>query len=68
LRQKRRLETDFGADPFSFSVWGIGRVVATAATAELWPEIRRLNLVEVADFSPGFVADSSRDIDFELQN
>ena len=43
-------------------------MIAASTAAELRAEIGRLNLVEVADLTPGFVADSSRDINFELQN
>src|SRR5271165_4739465 len=65
LRQKWRLEPDFGADPFSLGVGRIRLVLAEPAAAELWPELRTLNLIELLDLPPGFVADSSGNINFQ---
>jgi hypothetical protein len=39
-------------------------VIAAAAAAELWPEVGTLDLVELLNLAPGFVADGARDIDF----
>jgi hypothetical protein len=39
LSQQRRLQADFGADPFAFVVGGAGSVVAAAAAAELRAEV-----------------------------
>ena len=64
LRQKRRLEPDFSADPFAFDMRSIGRMVASSSAPELRPEVRALNLIELIDLAPGSVADSARDIDF----
>jgi len=64
LGQKRRLETDFGADPFAFGMGCVGRMVAAAATAELRAEIGGLDLVELADFFPSCVAHRAGDVDF----
>jgi hypothetical protein len=68
LRQKRRLEADFSADPFAFGVRRIRRMVAAAPTAILRAKVGALNLIELLDLFPGLVADCSRDVDFELQN
>ena len=64
LGEKRRLEADFGADPFAFGMGCVGRVVTAAATAELRAEIGRLDLVKWMDFFPGCVAHRAGDIDF----
>ena len=68
LGKKRRLEADFGADPFAFGVRGIRRVVAAASAAKLRTEVGGLDLVEVADLAPGRIANRARDVDFKLQN
>src|SRR5690348_12015018 len=65
LRQKRRLEADFGADPFAFLVRLIERVVAASATAELRAEVGALDLVELLQFAPGFIASRARNVDFQ---
>src|SRR5437879_1245757 len=44
LRQKRRLQPDFGADPFAFSVRRVERVIAASAAAELGTKIGALDL------------------------
>jgi len=64
LGEKRRLEADFGADPFAFGVGSVGWVVAASAAAELRAEVHRLDLVELADFFPGGVAHCAGDVDF----
>ena len=63
LRQKRRLQPDFGADPFALGMGSVGRMIAAAAAAELRAEVRALDLIELADLAPGGVADGSGDID-----
>jgi len=63
LSQKRRLQADFGADPFAFVVGPVQRMIATAATSELRTEIRALDLVELLDCAPGFIARRARNID-----
>ena len=64
LRQKRRLEADFGSNPFAFAVRCIRSVIALASTAILRAEVCALNLIELLDFSSGLIADRSRDVDF----
>jgi len=64
LGQERGLESDFGTDPFAFAVGSVGRVMAAASGAELRAEVGGLDLVEVVDLFPGFVAYSSADVDF----
>jgi len=56
LRQKWRLELDFGSDPFAFGMGSIRRMVAASTAAELGTEVRALNLIELADLAPGGVA------------
>jgi hypothetical protein len=68
LRQKRRLETDLSSDPFAFEVWCVGRMIAGPTAAELPSEAGRLDLIELVQFSPGSIADSARDVDFEFEN
>jgi len=63
LRQKRRLEPDFSADPLALGVRSIRRMIAAAATAELWTEVRALNLIKLADLAPSGIADGSGDVD-----
>src|ERR1700730_2004459 len=62
LRQKRRLEANFGPDPLAFGVRSVGRVVAAAAATELWTEVRTLNLIKLADLAPCGGADGSGDL------
>jgi len=68
LGQKGRLEPDFGADPFAFTVWSVRRMVATSAAAELWAEFGALDLIELLDFLPGGVADGAGDVDFQVKD
>ena len=65
LRQKRRLQADFGADPFAFRVRSVWRVVAASTAAELGAEVGALNLIKLLDFAPGGVADGARNIDLQ---
>ena len=65
LGQKGRLEPDFGANPFGFGMGFIRRVIAASAAAELRAEVCTLNLIELLDLPPSFVADGSRNIDFQ---
>ena len=64
LGEERRLETDFGADPFAFGVGDIRFVVAAASAAELRAEVSRLDLLERADVFPGLVTYSARHVNF----
>jgi hypothetical protein len=68
LRQKRRLEPDFGADPLALGMGSIGRMVAAAAAAELRAEVRTLNLIKLLDPAPRGVADGAGDIDLKLED
>jgi hypothetical protein len=77
LRQKRSLEADCGTDPTALWIrvrlrlaWRQGRdglgplACGKAAAAELQSEVGGLNLIELLDLAPGFVADGSGDVDF----
>ena len=64
LGQKRRLEPDFGANPFALPMGRIGRMIAASSAAKLWAEVGGLNLVELIDLTPGGIAYRTRDIDF----
>lgn len=64
LSEKRCLQPDFGADPFAFGMGSVGRVVAAASAAELWPEVGGLDLVERMDLAPGLVTYCAGDVDF----
>jgi hypothetical protein len=68
LRQKWRLQADFGTDPFAFGVRRIRSVIATAAAAELRSKIGGLDLVELVDLTPGLVAYRAGNVDLEFQN
>jgi hypothetical protein len=57
LRQKRSLEADFGSHPFALSVWRIRRMITSSAAAELWAEVRALDLVKLVDLAPSLIAD-----------
>ena len=65
LGQKRRLQADFGANPFAFGIRLIRTVITTPTAAELRTEFRALNLIELFDLAPSLVTDSSRHIDFQ---
>ncbi|HTZ81675.1 MAG TPA: hypothetical protein VMB66_00700, partial [Candidatus Acidoferrales bacterium] len=62
----RRLQPDFGADPFAFAMRRVWSVIAAASTAELRAEIGGLDLVELVDLFPSRVAHRAGDVDFEL--
>jgi hypothetical protein len=63
LCQEWGLEADFGADPFAFRVWGVGRMITASAAAELGAEVGALDLIELVDLAPDGIADGSGDID-----
>jgi len=63
LGQERGLHVDFGADPFSFVVGRVEWVIAASAAAELGTEVGVLDLVELLDAAPGFVACRAGDVD-----
>ena len=67
LRQKRRLQPDFGPDPFSLGMRCVGRMVTASAAAELRTEVCALNLIELLDLAPSGVADGAGYIDFQFQ-
>jgi len=56
LCEKRCLQLDLCADPFPFRVRRIQRMIATATATELQSEIGALDLVELLNSAPGFVA------------
>ena len=62
LGEKRRGEPDFGSDPFTLGVRSGGRMIASAAAAELRAEVGALDLVELLDLTPCFVAHGAEDI------
>ena len=64
LGQQRRLQLDFGADPFALGVRGVGWMVAHLATEAL-PECGTLDLIEMLQVAPGFVTDRAADVNFE---
>jgi hypothetical protein len=66
LGQKWCLEANFGADPFAFSVGSVGCVITAAAATKLRAKVGGLNLIELANFFPGGIADRARNVDFEL--
>ena len=63
LGEKRRENADFGSDPFTLGVRGVGRMVAAAAATELGAEVGALDLIELVDLAPDGIADGSGDID-----
>jgi hypothetical protein len=65
LCQEWGLEADFGADPFAFGVRSVGGMIAAPAAAELGTEVGALDLIELLDFAPGFVAYRSGYVNFE---
>jgi hypothetical protein len=68
LSQKRRLEPDLSANPFTLGMGSIGWMVASSAAAELWTEVRALDLIELMDLAPGRVAYCAGNIDLEFQD
>jgi hypothetical protein len=64
LGEKRRENADFGSDPFTLGVRGVGRMVAAAAATELGAKISALNLIELFDLAPSFVSDGAGNVDF----
>jgi len=64
LSEKRRLQSDFGADPFALRMRGIGGMVASAAAAELRSEASTLNLIELPNLAPRSIAGSAGNVDF----
>jgi hypothetical protein len=68
LRQKRRLQADFGSDPFAFEVRRVGWMLAGSAAAELRPEFCALDLIKLLEFAPGGIADGAGYVDFEFEN
>src|ERR1035441_9494765 len=78
LGQKWRLEPDFGSDPGAFGIsvppcfaWRHGRggrghmAWEESAAAELGTEVGALNLIELLDLAPGFVAYRTGYVDFQ---
>ena len=46
----------------------IGRVIATASTAELWAKVGALKLIELLDLMPGFIAQGSGYVNFQFHD
>src|SRR5271157_378868 len=67
LGQKRRLEPDLGANPFTFAVRCVWRVIAAAAAAELGAEVGTLNLIEVMDLAPGGIAHRAGNVNLKSE-
>jgi hypothetical protein len=65
LGEERRLQADFGADPFAFVVRSIGRVIAASAAAELRAEVGALDFIVLTNLAPGLVAYGARDVNYE---
>src|SRR5579863_805240 len=65
LGEERGLQADFGANPFAFVVRSAGSMVVGAAAAKLRAEVGTLDFVVLANAAPGFIADRSRDVNFE---
>jgi hypothetical protein len=59
------LKANFGSNPFALRVGRLGRVVAASATAESGAEVGALDLIELFDLAPGFVADGAGYVDFQ---
>src|SRR4030088_2669843 len=68
LGQKRRQYSDFGSNPFAFGVRRVGRMVAAASAAKLRAEVGALNLIELLDLAPGFVAHGAGYVDFQFHD
>jgi hypothetical protein len=68
LRQKRRLQPDFSSNPLALTVRRIRRMIASPAAPELWAEVRALDLVELLDLAPSFVADGSGYVNFQTHD
>jgi hypothetical protein len=64
LGQKWRLQPDFSPDPFALAMRGVECMIATAAATKLRTEVGALDLIKLVEFSPGFVANRTGDINF----
>jgi len=62
LRQKWRLQPDFGADPFALQMRGVGGMFAFFVAAKLSSKGGTLNLIELANLAPGGIADGAGDV------
>src|SRR5271155_4054737 len=65
LGDQRSCELNLGANPLARQMRRLGGMLARAAAAELWPEARALDLVELLQTPPGIVARGARDVDLE---
>ena len=63
LCQERCLHADFSADPFTFVVGRLERMITTSAAAKLRTEVRTLDLIELLDSAPGFIAHGTGNVD-----
>lgn len=66
LRQKRRFQRNFGANPFTPGMRQFRGVFADSARTESRPESCALNLFELAEILPGFVSYGAGNIDFQF--
>ena len=62
LCQQGRLQTNLGADPFTFQMGTVCRVVAGTARAEPGTKLGALNLIELLEVAPSLIADGSSNI------
>jgi len=62
LRQKWRLQPDFGADPFALQMRGVRGMFAFFVAAKLRSKGSTLNLIELANLAPGGIADGAGDV------
>ena len=68
LRQKRRLQPDLGAKPFTLCVRCISGMVTRTDTSKTRTECRTLYLVVLSHRAPDLVANCAGNIDLEFQN
>jgi hypothetical protein len=65
LRQERRLDLNIGAHPFPLRMRCVSRVVASLPTPQASAERRTLNLLELPEVTPHFIADSAGNVDLQ---
>jgi hypothetical protein len=62
LCQQGRLQANLGADPLTFPMETVCRVVAGTARAEPATKLGALNLIELLEVPPGLIANGSSNI------
>lgn len=65
LREEWRLQADLGADPLPFGMRLVRGVLARPARSELRSKRSALDLIELFEVLPGFVAARAGNVDFE---